>query len=87
MIFPWNRKEVFLGSSMADFCRARSILAENHIPYDFRVVDHSARQRSYGHSLAAGNEGQSVMYYVYVNKRDYETAEDLLRENRHSKPT
>lgn len=85
MIFPWNRKEVFLGSSMADFCRARSILAENHIPYDFRVVDHSARQRSYGHSLAAGNgfpnKGQNVTYYVYVNKRDYEATASLLRKS------
>jgi hypothetical protein len=70
---------------MMDFCRARSVLSENHIKYDFRVVDRNKWQRSYGRTLASaspglGNQCQDVMYYIYVNSLDYETAGYLLKK-------
>jgi hypothetical protein len=84
VILPWKRKEVFIGNSMTEFCKARNILSENHIEYDYRIVDRNSWQRSYGRTLAAGigfsNEGQDVMYYVYVNTQDYETARYLLKK-------
>lgn len=85
MILPWKRKEVFVGSSMMDFCKVRDLLSENHIEYDFRIVDRNTWWRGYGRSLASaspglGGQDQNVMYYVYVNTQDYETAWYLLRQ-------
>lgn len=88
MILPWKRKEVFMGSSMMDFCKVRELLSENHIEYDFRIVDRSAWGHSFGRTpsltrlnLPFGNqEPNSMSYYIYVYKEDYETARYLLRK-------
>jgi hypothetical protein len=88
MILSWKRKEVFAGSSMTDFWKTRSVLSNNHIPYDFRIVDRSVWGHSFGRTpsltrlnLPFGNqEPDSMSYYIYVYKEDYETARYLLRK-------
>ena len=79
-MFPWNRKEVYLGLSMKEFNKVCDILAANKIQYDSRAVNHNAnwsgtrgRMGSAGVTLAYENQ-----YYVYVKKQDYENAKYLL---------
>ena len=83
MIMLWNRREVFVGSSMQRFNEIRNMLALDGIKYTYRVVDSTspyfgssnrARTDSFG-----VNMNYSKTYYIYVHKRDYENACAILR--------
>ena len=82
-MFPWNRNEVYTGTSMQDFCKVRDLLSENHIQYDTRVVNQSDPYRSRTQIRMVSpfvNQEYTSQYYVYVNKKDYEMATYLLRK-------
>ena len=80
-MFPWNRKEVFLGVSAQDFSKAQNVLAENGIRYDTRVVDPSHTRGIFTQARSAApflNQDYVRQYYVYVAPGDYEQAKYLL---------
>lgn len=82
MIGFWNRKEVYMGYSMAELANVRDILAVNQIKYTYRTVDSSSGNRR-GELGSFGERSElSCMYYVYVHKNDYEWACKLIRDNR-----
>ena len=33
-IAPWNRSEIYMGTSMQDLCKVRELLSENKITYE-----------------------------------------------------
>lgn len=79
MIMFWNRREVYVGSDMEAFSRVRSILAVKKIKYQYKVVN-SLGSSNRGHSGAFGiNTANSFLYYVYVHRRDYKLAGELLQ--------
>lgn len=79
----WNRKEVFVGSSLQAFNEARNMLISNRIKYDYKVVD-STSSGLFGSSDRArlGTYGVNMdytkIYYIYVHKNDYDLAKELL---------
>lgn len=81
-MFPWNRKEVYLGYSMQESVHVRDTLAANRIAYDVRTVSHSAKRTGVRDQMGRFGENPAfeMQYYVYVNKQDYENAKYLLRK-------
>jgi hypothetical protein len=81
-MFPWNRKEVYVGFSMQDFVHVRDTLAANRIAYDMRTVNHSTKWTGVPDRMGRFGENPAFesQYYVYVNKQDYENAKYLLQK-------
>lgn len=79
----WNRKEVFLGSSMQKFGEVRDILASNHIKYDYKVLNQNSSSGRAGHESIGVNMEYAYQYYVYVHRLDYTQACALLNRNLH----
>ncbi|OPX46304.1 hypothetical protein CLHUN_01200 [Ruminiclostridium hungatei] len=78
MIMFWNRREVFMGSDMEKFSQVRSILSGKNIKYQYKAVN-SLGSSNRGHSGAFGiNTANSFLYYVYVHRKDYLLASELL---------
>lgn len=82
LIMFWNRKEVFFGSSMQQFGEVRDILANNHIKYDYKVLNHNNSAGRAGHGSIGLNMDYAYQYYVYVHYKDYELARTLLNRYR-----
>lgn len=78
----WNRKEVYLGLSLEEFSKMKSLLIDNHIVYDYKVVDNSSyglnNRRASGMGTFGENPKFRVEYYLYVYKNDYESAIYIL---------
>ena len=82
MIAFWNRKEVYMGCSMTECAKIRSILAVNQIKYTYRTVSsRSSNRRGMGGGFGERAE-LSCMYYVYVHKNDYDWVCKLIRGNK-----
>ena len=81
MIFFWNRKEVYFGTSMEKFSEVRSLLSINKIKYSYKVINNSSSFGSNrGHTGTFGQRIEySYQYYVYVHKNDYEDALLLMK--------
>jgi hypothetical protein len=82
-MLPWNRKEVYLGSSMQEFCEVRDTLSANHIRFGSRTVDHNATASGTRGTMGrfAEDPEHLYQYYVYVNNKDYENAKYLLNQS------
>lgn len=83
-MLPWNRKEVYTGTSMTDFSRVRNLLSEAGIRCDIRMVNHSRGNWDTARAPAPnfGNPDYATQYYVYVAKPDEEKAKHLILKNR-----
>lgn len=85
MIGFWNRREVFVGQSMEKFSQVRQILSSKGIKYTYKVLNRNTSGLTGGTRRRTGTFGQSnmaqYMYYVYVHRKDYEMAAELLRAN------
>lgn len=85
MIMIWNRKEVFIGSDLNNFNEVLSKLSANGIDYEYRIVDDTSPS-FFGASRRArtGTFGENIdyskTYYIYVQKKDYDHATNLLRK-------
>jgi len=65
------------------FDKIRDILSENKIKYDFKIKSRSPLFR--GDAPLAGRYGavpdEKKMYYIYVNKKDYGYAREILQKH------
>lgn len=78
----WNRREAYTGFSEAAFLAARNTLVEQGIGYDVRTVSRITPQRDSLMTRGAApfvDHDSTCQYYIYVDKKDYETARYLLR--------
>jgi hypothetical protein len=80
MLF-WKRKELWLGNSMEEFSRIRQVLAKNHIRCDIKLKNRM--QTDFGRRTPASfqlgnNPLLDTMYYLYVDKDEYERAKYLI---------
>ncbi|WRS26802.1 hypothetical protein U6B65_10725 [Oscillospiraceae bacterium MB08-C2-2] len=76
-------KEIYCGTSQESFLRAIEILKLNSIKYKHLQVKHDASPPFRGFARKAlGRVGEitesSILYYIYVNKHDFEKARDIL---------
>ena len=85
-MMPWNRRELWMGSSQKKFSQIKNLLRENGIPYDFNV-----RSTGWSGGRGLGDRGAAAMrtgeyveelntYYIYVHKYEYEKAAHLIRK-------
>ena len=81
----WNRYEVYMGFDIKRFNQVLDILAMENIRYKFRTTDQSSRTRgaaipAQSVGTAGENMNFSLMYYVYVHKKDAKIADDLISQ-------
>ena len=78
-MFFWQKKEVLVTFSMNDFNRVKDILAANQIPYDWKTVPDCGRRGRRTLGTAFMDESVLRQYYLYVEKKEYERAEYLVK--------
>ena len=78
MIWIWRRKELYAGVSLEKFNEIRKILISNNILYVHKVEN---VKKSFRHRKTDSGEHQdySRMYYLYIDKKDFEKTKRLLR--------
>lgn len=77
----WQRKEVWAGTSLEEFSRVRNLLAERKIKYDTTVKDRmklDPNGRINGMARMGGDPALNTMYYLYVDRVDYDFAVSVL---------
>lgn len=79
MIFFWQKKEVLITFSLQDFNRAKDILAANNIPYDWKTLPDGGHGRNRVMGTAFMDQSVLRQYYLYVKKKDFQRAADLVR--------
>jgi hypothetical protein len=84
MLF-FKRKEVFMGPSVKEYTEVRKKLAAAHIPYDIRAMSRFGMggATSFSRSMVNDMDKRTEymnLYYVYVNKKDYDHAMEVLQE-------
>lgn len=83
MIMFWNQKEVFLGTSLQKFSEIRNLLTANKIGYKYKIVDQVGEHRHGANRVRTGNSNINIehshLYYIYVHKKDYEKASDIIQ--------
>lgn len=78
-MFFWRKKEILVTFSLDDFNRVKDILAANHIPYDWKTVPDCGGRGSRRFGTAFMDESVLRQYYLYVEKKEYERAEYLVK--------
>jgi hypothetical protein len=73
MIFPWNRREIYVGNSLQEFNRILDILAIEKIKYDWKKGGVLYISDSMGNP-------QNGLHYIYVHKKDLDKAQFLIRK-------
>ena len=77
MIFFWNRKEVYFGTSLQKFGEVQSLLSANKLNFTYRIINMNG-------SSSLGRVGQKAElayeYYIYVHKKDYEDALSVINK-------
>lgn len=78
------KKSFYVGNSMTEFNRLRTILEENNIKYSYSVMDREgsfiAPGRGVGRSvMGLSNHHDEKIYKLEINKKDYEIAKAFLR--------
>lgn len=81
MITFWNQKEVFIGTSMQNFCKACSILKSNNIKYKIKINNTNSGIIRGNFGSLGENLNYPRTYYIYVNKSDYDYACSLLHNS------
>ena len=79
MITIFNRKRLFSSFSVKAQASLREALAAHKIPYIVNAVNIAG---GFGRAAAGGaglNLDYAYEYVIYVRKKDYQRAEDLLR--------
>ena len=77
MITIFNRKEVLITFSMQKQSDIRNILADNNIAYVVNTYNNSGPIAG---SRIGENPNYSLEYRIFVNKKDYEKADFLIRK-------
>jgi len=83
MLTLFNRRELLTTCSMEEQNRVRDILAKNHVEYQVKTINQTARS-TFGSSARAhtGSFGINMdcayRYYIYVHKKDYARAQSLI---------
>lgn len=85
MIFLWNRREVYQGTSSIKFFDIKNILHLNHIRYTHKIKNRQTSSvlnpdkdliESFGKKV-----DYSYTYYLYVHKDDYDLAISLINKH------
>ena len=86
VMFGFGKETVYLGYSLAELSKVRSILDNHGIRNTYHVINLNGRFIGIGRGTTRFNFGFGVesdyerQYEVLVDKKDYEKAKYLLRE-------
>jgi len=81
MIFFWNRKKIYTGNSTEKIRKIVSTLRENNIKFKHKAArPNSAYHFGTGASTFGENNTSIDFYFMYVHKKDYEKASELLKD-------
>lgn len=86
MIWFLNRKQLLVDTSAQELMRARQILDAGGIAYEVKTTtsdnvlsrNFNAKAASHLYRAYSDMERQSYVYYLYVRRRDFKTAQVLL---------
>lgn len=85
MIFLWDRREVYQGTSSIKFFDIRNILNLNDIRYTHKIKNRQTPSVLTPERNLMGSLGQKVdysyTYYLYVHKDDYDLAIHLINKH------
>lgn len=76
-MFIWNRTELLVTLSLEYYLRVQSILQQNQIKVQTRIVKRP--QLRFVYHAGEMTRRQPNQYYVYVHKDDLEHARELLQ--------
>ena len=84
MITIFNRKELFLTSSLGELEKIKSKLEQHHIEYCIRTIDQETasvcgRNRRAAFGSLGMNSNATKLYYIYVRKNDLNEAQIYIR--------
>jgi hypothetical protein len=83
MIMFWNRREVYMGTSMEAFYNVRQKLEDNNIDYDYSMASNNNPSIWGSSGAIMGTFGENLKYattyYLYVHKKNYEYACAVIR--------
>lgn len=87
MITIFNRRDVYKGYDLKTYSNIRTVLSDNHIPYETNVKNRMGQWAGPGTLRGrTGSFGQSsdmmYEYKIYVHKSDYEQAMYLIQNKR-----
>ena len=81
---PWQRQEIYIGTSYDEFTRIRGTLLSSKIECSCRMCGHQPLLS--GRGAAAGRWGSrersDTVYYIYVKKCDFKIASELAGKNK-----
>mgnify|MGYP001247372425 CR=1 FL=1 len=80
MLRFWNRKEVYVGSSLEKFNEVIDLLRRNRIQYKYKIINRNYFKEQ-GSSTNWEDMKYSGVYYIYVHKKDYDNACTLLQNS------
>ena len=80
MITIFNRKELLLTQDMEECARARDILAENGIEYDYKVANLEGRMGGNEVGLFGFGHDHLFVYKIYVKEKDLDEAVYLINK-------
>lgn len=86
MIWFLNRKQLLVDTSAQELMRVRQILDAGGIAYEVKTTasdnvlsrNFNAKAASHLYRAYSDMERQSYVYYLYVRRRDFKTAQILL---------
>lgn len=86
MIWIFNRKEAAATNSMEQQARWRAALSKAGVEYDVKVTDRTSPSAISDTRARTGSFGQSPglakEYRIFVKKQDFETAKQIIFQNR-----
>ena len=80
MLF-WRRRKIYMGASAEEYAAVQKKLAESHVPFDIKTVSRLGSDIGGSRMPAEENNGRTqymTLNYVYVDKKDYERATEIL---------
>ncbi|NLK98537.1 MAG: hypothetical protein GX272_10750 [Epulopiscium sp.] len=80
MINIWNRKEIFVGFSVKKFNEILDLLSRNKIQYKYKIINRT-HPKLEGMDTNWEDMKYSGVYYIYVHKKDYESARAVLQSS------
>lgn len=84
MLFKKNKYEVLITNNLTDFESAITVLKNNNIDYDTKLINNSIQYSHKGQDfyIKSRSESSSIktIYYLYVSKNDFEEAKYLLNK-------
>lgn len=83
-MFLFNKKEVYMGYSIEEVSKVISILMENNIEYEKKLINLLKSDERFTLRRVGLNMNYTTQYVIYVKKCDYEKTKYIIDKLLHS---